>query len=127
MKLLILVLFSCSSQINKREKSKTLFEIIFADGFKSDEIIFYLNGKEISKSILNSNKVDGLTSLEYKIIEKKNDVILINMYKDDNVNHIEDKQKIELSVMYKKNMYNYLINANQELNIRVINAAASLP
>lgn len=109
-KLLILVLLSCNSPVNnKKGDAKVLFEIIFADGFKSDEIVFTINGNKIIQSVLKSNESDGLTSLAYKIIVKEDRVNLINSYEDYKTYLINDKQKIELSVLYEGKLYNYIL------------------
>jgi uncharacterized protein YcfL len=108
LKLIVLVLFSCNSQTKKDfDNSEVLFEIIFANGFKSDEIILLVNNNKVTKSILNSNKSDGLTSLAYKIIAFENDLILVNSYDGSRIQNIESKHDMFITVIYGKQEYKY--------------------
>ncbi|MGS2741655.1 hypothetical protein [Sinomicrobium sp. M5D2P17] len=107
LKMCILLLFSCNSRVKKKEsESKVLFDIIFANGFNSDEIVLEVNKNEIIKSILVSNKSDGVTSLSYKVVKSGNKIVLIN---SENAKKyvIDDNQKIVISVLYKEKWYNF--------------------
>lgn len=112
LKLCLLFLFGCNLQSNKTEiKGDTLYNIIFADGFDSDEIIFKLNNIKVTKSILVSDKSDGLTSLEFKIIKSKDKIHLINVH-DNNQKYLIKNKEILLSITIDKKEYNYQLNSN---------------
>lgn len=110
LKLCFLILFSCNSQVDKAKKDKDviLYDIIFANGFDSDEIVFAINGNEIIKSVLLSDKSDGVTSLVYQIIKRKDRIILVNHSNTEHI--IKNKERIVITVTHKGKNYDFQPN-----------------
>ena len=107
----LFILVSCNSKVKDEQiQDNILFEIIFADGFKSDLIEFKVNQDFIIKSTLTSDESDGLTSLAYKILKKGDKIVLINSYEENKMHYVKNHKILTLSVFYKAELFDFQID-----------------
>jgi hypothetical protein len=99
---------------NEKKPSHTdelLFEIIFANGFNSEKIIFSINDIEIVESTLFSDESDGLTGIGYRISRIEGEkAIVTNIFDEGEHLTLKIDQGIVLSVLLNNERFDYLLD-----------------
>lgn len=111
--LLVVLFFSCNfNRIEQKNESIVIYDIIFADFFDSDEIVFTLNGDKIMKRTLKSDKAVGLTGLTYQIVKKRNNTIVIVEDGEKKEHIISDSSEMDLSIFFNNKWYHMKLKEN---------------
>lgn len=109
-----LMVLSCQNQNERISSDYNMeYEIFFADGFEKSEISIRINEGEWLKSVISSDPTDGLTKLNYRIMNNGQRTVLIEPQKGDEIIQSIDAIHFKLELRFNNNEYSYDLDKNK--------------